>query len=405
MSLAFFTSSNRREQCIAAWVSVGFVVFVTAFLWAPSRDGLEAIYALAFFIPMLLLLPWRKPSLAQYGGNFTLLGLLFAGYSAATAFWAPKANPGFFILQWVILASWLCGLAWMAQRKLINLPRLSQYLIAVGTLLSIINLLVFYSQHPFAMRLEGWSVTRNPNHIGSIFGILTLLSYIEWLRAKTPRQNLWYLSCCAILFASVLASQTRAAFIALALLMPLAAFLYCRSPGKWLLQAVAVLLAAALAYVYREQIHTLLFARGLSIRDIIWREVLAISLENNPLLGIGLEKEGRITLSDGSVFNHAHNAWLDIFYRTGAIGLGLSMLYFGYLLRHSLCHREFYPLLLWLVFGCIYSLVDSRGFFWQIDPKWFCIWLPAGLLGALINAQSHHSRAVRPAATQQETSP
>lgn len=400
MSLAFFTSSNRREQRIAAWVSVGLVVFVTAFLWAPSRDGLEAIYALAFFIPMLLLLLWRKPSLAEYGGNFTLLGLLFAGYSAATAFWAPKANPGFFILQWVILASWLCGLAWMAQRKLINLPRLSQYLIAVGTLLSVINLLVFYSQHPFTMRLEGWSVTRNPNHIGSLFGILMLLSYIEWLRAKNARQNLWYLGCCAILFASVLASQTRSVFLALALLMPIAALVYCRSPGKWLLQAAALLLAAAIAYVYREQIYTLLFTRGLSIRDVIWHDVFNTSLANNPLLGIGLEKEGRITLSDGSIFNHAHNAWLDIFYRTGAIGLGLSLLYFGYLLCHALCQRELYPLVLWLVFGCIYSLVDSRGFFWQIDPKWFCIWLPAGLLGALITAKRNQP----PAATQQDPS-
>lgn len=385
MVLEFFKNGMYREQKIASWVAVGLIVFVTAFLWAPSRDGLEVIYAFAFFIPMLCLLPWRKPSLGEYGGRFTLFGLLFAGYSAITAFWAPDSDPGFFILQFFILATWLCGLGWMAQRDLINVSNIIKVLVVAGTLLSIINLIVFYSTNPFVQRLEGWSVTRNPNHIGSIFGILVLLSYVEWLRSKGLKQNLWYLGCAAIIFLSVLASQTRAAFIGLALLMPVAACFYCRSLGKWLLQLLVVLFAAVVVHIYREEIQTILFGRGLSIRDVIWAEVYTRSLQDHFLWGMGLEKEGRITLSDGTVFNHAHNAWLDIFYRTGLIGLLLSVVYFGYLLRHVLCHRELYPLMLWLVFGCIYSLVDSRGFFWQIDPKWFCIWLPAGLIGALIS--------------------
>ncbi len=403
MSLDFFKDGMYREQKISSWVTVGFLVFITAFLWAPSRDGLEGIYALAIFIPMLCLLPWRKPSLAEYGGTFTVLGLLFAGYSTATAFWAPDSDPGFFILQFFILASWLCGLGWMAQRSLIDLSRAITILIAVGTVLSITNLIAFYIDNPFSERLDGWSVTRNPNHIGSIFGILTLLAYIEWLRAKGFKQSLWLFCGLVILLASVAASQTRAAFIALALLMPLAALIYCCNLGKWLLQLAILLLIAATIYLYREQVQEILFARGLSIRDVIWSEVFARSWQDHALLGIGLEKEGRIQLSDGSVFNHAHNAWLDIFYRTGLVGVVLSLAYFGYLLRHALSHRELYPLLLWLVFGCIYSLVDSRGFFWQIDPKWFCIWLPAGMIGALISAK-YNDVKVHSAITQQEQS-
>lgn len=403
MSLDFFKDGMYREQKISSWVTVGFLVFITAFMWAPSRDGLEGIYALAIFIPMLCLLPWRKPSLAEYGGTFTVLGLLFAGYSTATAFWAPDSDPGFFILQFFILASWLCGLGWMAQRSLIDLSRAITILIAVGTVLSITNLIAFYIDNPFSERLDGWSVTRNPNHIGSIFGILTLLAYIEWLRAKGFKQSLWLFCGLVILLASVAASQTRAAFIALALLMPLAALIYCRNLGKWLLQLAILLLIAATIYLYREQVQEILFARGLSIRDVIWSEVFARSWQDHALLGIGLEKEGRIQLSDGSVFNHAHNAWLDIFYRTGLVGVVLSLAYFGYLLRHALSHRKLYPLLLWLVFGCIYSLVDSRGFFWQIDPKWFCIWLPAGMIGALISAK-YNDVKVHSAITQQEQS-
>lgn len=404
MSLAFFTNGKYREQKIAAWLSVGLIGFVTAFLWAPSRDGLETVYALGLFIPLLCLLPWRKPSLAEYGGVFTLLGLLFAGYSAITAFWAPDADPDFFILQFFILAIWLCGLGWMAQRGLIEVATIIKALLLVGTIMSVINLVVFYSANPLIARLEGWSVTRNPNHIGSVYGVLTLLAYIEWLRTTTLKQSMIFFSCIVLLVISVFASQSRAAIIGLVVLVPVAAMLYCRSSPKWLLQIAVLLVLAAVIYVVRDQVHELLFARGASVRDVIWAEVFARGMQDHAIWGLGLEKEGRIVLSDGTVYNHAHNAWLDMFYRTGVVGLVLSMIYFGYLLRHTLGRRELYPLLLWFVFGCIYSLVDSRGFFWQIDPKWFCIWLPAGLLGALISAQRNNLFAAHSTATEQENS-
>lgn len=387
MSLAFVSNAQFREQKIAAWVSIGLLVFISAFIWAPSRDGLEAIYALGFFIPMLCLLPWRKPSVAAYGGWFTLLGLLYGGYSAVTTFWAPEPNPGFFILQFFILASWLCGLGWMAQRGLINVATIIKLLVIVGAIMSIINLIVFYAANPFTERLEGWSVTRNPNHIGSIFGVLTLLAYIEWLRSATLKQSSYYLLCVVLIIVSVLASQSRAAISGLVVLMPVAALLYCRNMNKWLLQLGVLLVLVAIAYAFRDEVCDLLFARGISLRDMIWLEVFNRTVQDFAIWGIGLEEEGRITLLDGSIFNHAHNAWLDMFYRTGLVGVALSVIYFIYLLRHSLTRRECYPLLLWLIFGCIYSLFDSRGFFWQIDPKWFCIWLPAGLIGAVVNVQ------------------
>lgn len=386
MSLAFFNNAQCREQKIASWVSIGLLVFITAFLWAPSRDGLEAIYALCFFIPMLGLLLWRKPSFTGYGGWFTIFGLLFGGYSAVTAFWAAEPAPGFFILQFVILASWLCGLSWMAQRGLLNVNAIIKLLVATGAIMSVINLVVFYAQNPLSVRLEGWSVTRNPNHIGSIFGVLTLLAYIEWLRAATLKQSAYYLTCVVLIIVSVFASQNRAAIGGLALLLPIAAALYCRSRNKWLVQLAALLVLIAAAYVLRDEVREFLLARGVSVRDVIWSEVLHRALQNSTVWGIGLEEHGRITLSDGSVFNHAHNAWLDMFYRTGLVGVALSAIYFLYLLRHSLFQKECHPLLLWLFFGCIYSLVDSRGFFWQIDPKWFCIWLPAGIIGAVVGA-------------------
>lgn len=405
MTVMFFKDAQQREQRIAAWVSTGVLIFASAFLWAPSRDGLEAVYALSFFIPMLCLLPWRKPSFREYGGWFTVLALVFGGYSALTNFWAPVFEPGYFVLQFVVLASWLCGLGWMAQRQLLDPTRIIRLLIAVGAVMSVVNLVVFYSQHPWPMRLEGWSVTRNPNSIGSIYAILTLMAYMEWLRATRVQQSVYYLGCALLLVLSVVASENRAALGGLALFLPITGFLYCRSRTKCLFQVAGLVVLAVLLYLFREPIQALLLDRGMSHRDFIWHEVYQRAWAESPLWGIGLEEQGRIHLSKGVVVNHAHNAWLDMFYRTGLIGVGLSLVYLVYLISQSVRRRDTYPFLLWLLFGCLYISVDSRGFFWQIDPKWFCIWLPAGIIGALISTSSGaEQRLLSPAReTLQET--
>ncbi len=74
-----------REKKLSSWAFGGLWVFVTAFLWSPSRDGVEAVYALAFFIPMLLLLPWRKPEFPQYGSWFSVSALAYAGWCYTTS--------------------------------------------------------------------------------------------------------------------------------------------------------------------------------------------------------------------------------------------------------------------------------------------------------------------------------
>ncbi|HEY0894326.1 MAG TPA: hypothetical protein VGE32_14795, partial [Cellvibrio sp.] len=78
----------------------------------------------------------------------------------------------------------------------------------------------------------------------------------------------------------------------------------------------------------------------------------------------------------------AHNAWLDILYRTGVVGLGLALIHLVLLLWSARQHRNLAPLALWLVYGCGCLFVDSRSLFWEIDAKWLLYWVPAALLAA-----------------------
>lgn len=382
--MATASSLTRREAIALKWASVGLYVFITAFLWAPARDGLEAIYALAFFIPVLLVLPWRKPDFAAYGGWYTLLGLGYGFYAALTAFWAPESNIGFFIFQWVVLATWLCGVSWLAANNRFDLDKLIFYLLCTGALIGLVTLVVFYSRHPLGVRLEGWSAAKNPNVLGSIFGVLSLLAYVRWLQATDMRKMLFYAGLLSVLLLPLLFTQNRGGM--LALLVTAIVALACIRPSrpKIILHLVlAIVLGLALALNYQTLL-TLFDSRlDTGFREVIWQEVFWRSLCEHPLFGIGLEKDGRIIIPDVDVFNHAHNVWLDIFYRTGLLGLTLSLVHTGYVLRHFSRASKLLPLYLWLICGCFACLVDYRGFFWQIDARWFLYWIPVGLIAAV----------------------
>ena len=105
------------------------------------------------------------------------------------------------------------------------------------------------------------------------------------------------------------------------------------------------------------------------------------------LWGIGMSESTDIITSVGE-YHHAHNAWLDIFYRTGVVGLGLALVHFCLLLWVARRYQNLAPLTLWLIYGCGCLLVDSRSLFWEIDVKWLLYWIPAGLLAASLMRQN-----------------
>jgi hypothetical protein len=384
--LSFFKSGALREQKLLSWCSWGLLIFVSGFLWAPSRDGLEAIYALSLFIPMLLLLFKQRPSWREYGGWFTVLALAYAGYAAITSAWSVSHDMGFFALQFVILATWLCGSSWLAYHDRLDLALIMRLLIRVGAAASVINLLWFYSQHSFVDRLESLTINHNPNAIGSVFGIVTLLAYIEWLQARSVAKSWQAFGLMLLVVMSVLAAQSRANFFALLILVPFACYWAKPNAAKLWLHGLFALLAIGAFLLFSHAIEGIILERGISLRDGIWQAVFAHIMNGSLFFGTGLEKEGRIVIDQLGTYNHAHNAWLDTWYRTGLVGLGLSLVYLGYVYKHMFKRAELFPLYLWLSFGCIYCFFDSRGFFWQIDAKWFCFWVPAGLLAALLNS-------------------
>jgi hypothetical protein len=383
--LAILNQPEQRENFVQRWAYGGLWVFVCAFLWAPSRDGLEAIFALAFFIPILLLLPWRKPQFHQYGGWFNLAALCYASWSCLSSLWG-EPSP-FFILQWLVLVSWLLGSTWVLQARPLDMEILCSWLVGIGALVSLVAITLFYRKHGFSARLEGVGIARTPTVVGQVFGLITLLATIlSWRRQKAVYALLFSL---AGLFsvAAVLLSQSRGPLLSLLLALLLSAWWFRPSPRVWLSQSICLAIGA-FALLLMTPIEQAIVARGISysLRDEIWLQVWH-NLNGQPLSylwGIGLSEDTTILTAVGE-YHHAHNAWLDILYRTGGIGLLLALIHLVLVVGAAIRFAVARPLLVWLIYGCGCLLVDSRNLFWEIDAKWFLYWIPAALLTAQLS--------------------
>lgn len=384
MKLSFFTNRQYREEKILNWITVGFLFFLTSFIWAPSRDGVQTVFALGLLLPLLCVLPFRKPEFQSYGGWGTGLALIFATYATFTSIWSPVPKTSFFVIQWVVLAVWLCGISWLSSQRKINWSRLSEMLLLLGSVFGLINVLVFYGDSSIFSRLNGIFVARNPNELGVLFGVMSLLAFCQWLKSHDIKQSVHYGLLLACLLAPLFLSQSRGALLALLITSLMACYYIGLSKSKMILLAGLSVLCVLILILGLSQTSGFTPDRfGSGLRDIIWQEVFSRSVNEHLLFGIGLEKEGRIIIPDVDVFNHAHNVWLDTFYRTGLVGLTLALIHVFYVLQKFKPSETLTPLYLWLMFGLIASMFDYRGFFWEIDFKWFLFWIPVGLISAM----------------------
>jgi hypothetical protein len=112
----FSTDRVWREGKVAAYASVGILVFLTSFFWTPTRDFMHVVYGLSFFGPVLLVVLLRKPGFDQYGGWFTGLALIYAGYASISTLWSGAPRLEFFVQHFLFLAVWLIGTACLAAR-------------------------------------------------------------------------------------------------------------------------------------------------------------------------------------------------------------------------------------------------------------------------------------------------
>jgi hypothetical protein len=406
-----FRDQAWREDKVAAYASVGILTFLTSFFWAPTRDFMHVVYGLSFFGPVLLVLVLRKPDFRQYGGWFTGLALLYAGYAAISTLWSDAPRLEFFAQHFLFLVVWLAGTAWLASRNQLNVGRIYRVLIVCGALCSVIFQVIFHAQGFFVgydpslgtrLGFTSFGVTRNPNTIGFIFGAITLLAYVWWLQSRGWREGVGRFLLLVLVGSAVLATQSRGPILALAFSLGLGFALYRGPSRKWKTHILAALmLFGGFTLAIQQQLIPNRWdsaSMASSLRPEIWQHMITKTVDEHLWFGEGLVKTTRIHVPGQEVrlpfTHHAHNAFVDAFYWTGLVGLLLMCAHMLYVLRHWSNSLKMLPLFLWFLFGCLTALVDRPGFFEHLTPHWFVYWIPAGLIAALVMAEKQKAPPV-----------
>ena len=376
----------RRETFCLGWAAIGIYLFLSAFFWASGPAPLRAVFYLFLLLPFLLVLPWRKWRSEEYGGYFTISALVFAAYCVLTSLWGRASDFDFFLKQWLFLAFWLCGVAWLFYHRPVNLQRLYLVVICIGVVCSLVTVYFFYAykNYSIAARLSGFGLAENSTIVAQIFGVAALLAYLKSLQAENWKFSPVFFIGAMICALVILMSQSRGAAMALILVCFAGLLIVRPRPLIWVPQ-VTLALVGILALFVLTNMDDVLEKRGISFsfRDAIWVELLDRSLER-PLFGLGLERDSRIIIPDVDVFHHAHNSWIDILYYTGLIGLLLALWHWVLLARSFSRDRDILPLYLWLAYGSLCLFTNGSSLLTRPDAQWLMYWVPAGLLAAVV---------------------
>jgi hypothetical protein len=205
----------------------------------------------------------------------------------------------------------------------------------------------------------------------------------------------------AILFFSVIVSQSRGVYIALAVVLILHAWMYTRNVYSFLKIVIGIPLVLVVALVlYGDfSIFEPVIKRGLGLRDEVWQKFYFLAIER-PIFGYGERILIQVTLSDGEIITQAHNIlFAAIIY--GGIFAFISL--FFYLLYSIGCAYKYmlltqisiplYSILYMIVAGAFDFEISSMEVNWQ----WIAFHLPISMsinCAYFINQKSNFKKMI-----------
>jgi len=207
-------------------------------------------------------------------------------------------------------------------------------------------------------------------------GALAVLGCLLGRRPENRWQLLAYLAVGLVLALFLLLGQTRGVWIALlatlvvsVLARPSRAGFAALAGGALLLLGVAMIAPEFLAQ------------RGLSHRPELLQKGMLVFADNWKL-GLGFNEYWISVESQGRLYKHPHNIYLDLGIRWGVVGLVLFLGLWSCVAWRAWCHRRA-PLGLALLglwtFSSVALLTDGIGLWFKPNADWLITWLPIAL--------------------------
>ena len=314
--------------------------------------------------------------------------LAYMLYLLCTAFWAAemdwyrlgqKATISVYLVTLLAITCYLVN--WNARL----FERFIRFLVLLAAFAAACNMIYFYAdaENLFpTTRLWLHGSLTNPNEFSNIYGVFAILAMGWALRAESLAKALPGGLAALMALLLIWLGQSRTAFIAL--LLALLALTLLSSRGRrlthWIIGLVSIA-GLSLALLMPEVIEEAML-RGTSFRPEIWLEIWRHALEA-PLFGHGLTPKVAVQFENVRLFETAHNAYLQVFWQGGLLGLGLFLAVLASALRLAwqLGSQEGdMTILCILLFTMMVMLTGVDTLIERPRDQWILFWLPISLL-------------------------
>jgi len=362
---------NDHYRFFAKFVFVpGLLVFVGSIreLWSHPVFQAIAVYMLYLLLSGL----WSDPlDWYRWGQKFTI-SIYLLGFIAITQF----------------LVCW--------NRDLYE--RMLQLCTLIAAVAALISLVVFYRENPFpSARLEGIGSLTNINSFSNVYGVFAILAMGFALRTQQLAYKVLFLLAILAFISIAWFGQSRTALVSM--IIALMTLVDTTLKGRTGLYATIVVLAAlmgALALLFPETVEQALL-RGKGLRPLIWSQAWEQAILA-PIAGHGLISEVSIDAGRQHI-ETVHNAYLQVFWHGGVIGLCL----FLFLLIRAFLHawswgrqqRDF-TIFCMLVFAASTMMTGVDSLIARPRDQWMLFWLPLALLLAYQSMTSRSQPDLEP---------
>lgn len=366
------------EKALFRFASFGLAASVALLFLATRLVWMRGALYWLFILP-LLFMPKRYLPLFKHPGMW--LFCLFAGFGLASNLWGDAASTDAFIdgckdllqVTLFLLAMWT-----LAQYRDYR-ESLAWYFLIFAVPSVLYSLVHFYSTHLWHERLWGWTGYNFPTEIGAQCGMAALSGVTLLFLKHKPLTRILIGVAVMLMVAGMIASQARASLFAFALAVSMLSLHY-----KWG-RIVALLLTGSSVVIF-----VLLATHVIEFRNItfsarwdLWQHL--ISETHNEWFGVGLNTEVKYKVYEIWHY-HAHNIFVNAYYKTGFIGLFLLIALVAAGIKFGVAHYRAKPTILnlyplcWFVASVVTCLTDHADLIWRPSMVWFLIWMPYGML-------------------------
>jgi len=319
---------------------------------------------------------WKQPI-------FQLV-IAYLGYLLLSGFWSDpldwyrlgqKSTISIYLLSFIAITHYLVH--W--NRSLYE--RMLQLCVVIAGVAALTSLVIFYREHAFpGTRLVGTGSLTNINEFSNMYGIFALLAMGFALQTQQFVHKLLFLVTIGVFISIAWFGQSRTAFVSMIIALLALTGLMLKEKRGLLSIAILAVSVGALVLLFPDPVEQALH-RGQGLRPQIWSGVWE-QARSAPIAGHGLISQVSVN-AGGHTFETVHNAYLQVFWHGGIIGLSLFLILLGVVFRNAWSRGrqqgEFTVFCMFLFTACtMMTGVDTL--IERPRDQWMLFWFPLALL-------------------------